>query len=676
MNRPSPLRHGRRKLGGLLFVLVSLYAIAGQPSEGETPAPVQPPPILPLETLLAEPLDAAARLSPDGGRLAYLAPFEGKVNVWVRSLPSGEGRPVSRETARPIADFFWSADGQTIVYLADRGGDENFHLHAVRVGSRIGPSRDLTPFPGAQVEIVSFPRRRPGVVVATLNLRDRSLADAYRIDLRTGARELAARNPGSAIGYLADDRGRVRVAWSLDAEGRYEISTRPSERKPWRKVRTYAIEDEIAPLRFHRDGRRIYMTSNQGRDLSRLVLLDLQTGSESEVAADPSGRVDLDLALFSEGTGEPNAARYFDDRPRWVARHPKVEKALALAAGARPGAATLESWSGDLDRWIVTLSAANDPGATYLLDLPRGRATLLSESRPWLAPFPLADMEPIHFPARDGLPLSGYLTRPSGGGGRPLPLVLLVHGGPWSRDRWEFSEEVQLFANRGYAVLQVNFRGSTGFGKRFARAAQKEFGRAMQNDLLDAVAWAVGSGIADPGKVAIVGGSYGGYAVLEALASTPQTFACGVDYAGPSDLVTLIEAFPPSWKPFLSRRWFPFVGNPAIPEDREDLRRRSPLGRADAIVDPLLIFQGANDPRVTQAQSDAIVRSVAKRGVPVTYLLAGDEGHSFGNRETALAVRRATEQFLARCLGGREQPTVPEEVETTLRALTQSLPSR
>ena len=680
MNHRTHSRIACRRIGGLLVALFFvLGGLADRPTGAQTAGAAPPetePPILPIEKLLADPQDAEAKLSPDGRRLAYLAPYEGKANVWVRPLPAGEGQPVSRETARPIGDFYWSADGKRIVYSADRGGDEQYRLHSVRVDSKIGPSLDLTPFPNVESEIVSFPSGRPGLVVAAMNRRDPTLTDAYRIDLETGALELAARNPGSFIGYLADDLGKVRVAWSLDGEGRIGISARPSEGKPWRQVRTYAIEDEVKPLRFHRDGRRIYVSSNQGRDLARLALLDLETGAESDVEADPLGKVDLDLVLFDEATDEPIATRYFDDRPRWISRHPKVEKALALAGRTRQGAATLESWSADLDRWIVSLDAPDDPGATYLLDLTQDRATLLSESRPWLAPYPLADMEPIHFAARDGLPLSGYLTRPPGTPRRPLPLVLVVHGGPWSRVRWGFSEEAQLLASRGYAVLHLNFRGSTGFGKRFARGAQKEFGRAMQNDLLDAVAWAIRSGVADSQKIAILGGSYGGYAVLEALVSTPEIFACGVDYAGPSDLVALIESFPPSWKPFLSQRWYPFAGNPAIPADREDLRRRSPLWRADAIVDPLLIFQGANDPRVTQAQSDAIVRSVAKRGVPVTYLLAGNEGHGFGNRETSLAVRRATEVFLSACLGGRKQPTVPEEVESTLRALTQSLSPR
>ncbi|MEP7009548.1 MAG: S9 family peptidase [Acidobacteriota bacterium] len=663
----SPLRRkAYLGIGGALGILLACRWVGA-----ETLAQSSDPPLVPIEQWLAEPQDAAARLSPDGRLLAYLALYEGKANVWVRSLPNGEGRPVSRETERPIDQFFWSADGRRVLYLVDRGGDENFHLYCVPVGRKIGPARDLSPYPGVQVEIVSFPVRRPGIVVATLNRRDPSLADAYRIDQKTGALEIAAENPGAFIGYLADERGQVRVAWSLDGEGRYELWSRPAERRPWRKVRTYAVEGEIKPLRFDRDGRRIYLVSNQGRDLSRLALLDLETGVESEVNADPLARVDLDLALFDEATGRPIAIRYFDDRPRWVARHPKVEKALALAGRARRGAVTLESWSVNLDRWIVTLEAPDDPGATYLLDISTGAATRLSESRPWLASFPLADMEPIRFTSRDGLALTGYLTRPPGSN-RRLPLVLAVHGGPWSRDRWGFSEETQLLANRGYAVLQVNFRGSVGFGKRLAQAARKEFGRAMQNDLLDAVAWAVDAGIADPKKVAILGGSYGGYAVLEGLGGSPSVFACGVDYAGPSDLVTLIEAFPPSWRPFLSRRWYPFVGNPALPADREDLLRRSPLGRADSITAPLLIFQGANDPRVTREQSDAIFHSLQRRNVPVTYLLAENEGHSFGNRETSLAVRRATEVFLARCLGGREQPSVAPEVEATLTALTQT----
>jgi dipeptidyl aminopeptidase/acylaminoacyl peptidase len=635
-----------------------------------SPVAAAPPPLIPIEELLANPAGTGAQVSPDGRWLSYLRPYEGKLNVWVRPLPRGPERPVTRDTARPIGDTYrWSADSRRILYLQDRGGDENYRLYAVAVDDETASPRELTPFPNVETELIATPAATPEAVLVTLNRRNPSLADAYRLDLRSGAADLVAENPGSFIGYVSDLRGRVRAALALDASGHYQLHARGDELSPWRLVRAYPIEDEIKPLAFHPDGRRLYMKSNHDSDLARLVLVDLASGTESVVEADPLGKVDLDRALFDEHTGALIATRYVGDRPRWHAVSAVVAKALAATRRAREGAVNLSSWSRNQQLWVATVEAANDPGASYLVEASTGRTELLSDVRPRLDRRRLADAQPIEYAARDGLRITGYLTVPPGLPPRGLPLLLLVHGGPWERDVWGFDAEVQLYANRGYAVLQVNYRGSTGFGKRFARAAQKQFARAMQTDLLDAVAWAVRSGVADPKRVAIMGGSYGGYATLVALTATPERFACGVDYAGPANLVTLIEAFPPSWGPFLPRRWYPFVGNPADSGDRRDLLDRSPLTRVDAVQVPVLIFQGANDPRVTRAQSDAIASALVRKGIPVTYLVAGNEGHSFGHRETSLAVNRATEVFLGQCLGGRVQPTVAPEITEAIEAM-------
>jgi dipeptidyl aminopeptidase/acylaminoacyl peptidase len=435
------------------------------------------------------------------------------------------------------------------------------------------------------------------------------------------------------------------------------------------------VEDKITPLRFHADGKRIYMLSNHGSDLMQLVLMDIETGAMSVVDRDPMNEVDIDQALFDDATGELLITRYIGDTIRW---YPKTAAMRGLAASAKalgrsiseigPGAAASGAWGFKVESPV-------DPGAAYLFDVKTGRPQLLFELFPALRGAPLARTEPVSFNSRDGLTLHGYLTLPVGRAPTGLPLVLYVHGGPWSRDIPTFESENQLFANRGYAVLAVNYRGSTGYGKKFSRAAKHEFGRAMQNDLLDGVRWAVERGTVDPSRVAIMGGSYGGYAALVGLTFNAGTFACVADYAGPSDLVTLMESFPPSWAPFMPRNWYPLAGNPNHPDDRAMLIARSPLYRVDSARAPLLIFQGVNDPRVTQVQSDRIALALHARKIPVTYLLASNTGHNFGNHETSVAVNRAAELFFARCLGGRAQANVAPGIESTLRALTVNLDS-
>ena len=647
-----------------------------------TPAPAagrqaEPPPLLPVEQLFASAAAFNAQVSPDGRWVAYLRPFRGKMNVHVRRLGSNTDRVVTRDTTRPIESYRWSADGQRILYLQDSGGDEGYHLFVADLGATAGPPpiRDLTPFSGIETELIAVPPHTPDTVIVTLNKRNPALADAYRLDLRTGALELAAENPGTFLGYVADPENRVRVAYALDTLGQYHFLTRSSEQAAWIDLSTYPVEDKITPLRFHPDGRRVYLLSNYGSDLLRLVLKDLTTGHETIVDEDPAGQVDIDGAVFDEGTGDLVATRYLADTIRW---YPKTLDGQRLQASIATQGRSLSD-IGSSDRYravrIARAESPTDPGATYLYDDRTRTLARLFEARPELARAVLARTQPISYRTRDGLVVHGYLTLPPGLEPRNLPLLLAVHGGPWSRDIWGFDSETQLFANRGYAVLQVNYRGSTGYGKRFARAARKEFAQAMHRDLLDAVQWAIDRGTADSRRVAILGGSYGGYSALVGLTFTPGVFACAVDYAGPSNLVTLIESFPPSWRPFLPRNWYSLVGNPNRPDDRADLERRSPIFRVGSANAPLLIFQGANDPRTTQEQSDKIARALHARGLPVTYLLARNEGHSFGNRETSLAVNRAAEVFLGRCLGGRVQPRVAQEIERTLQVLTVNLDS-
>lgn len=634
------------------------------------PAAVQDllPKLIPLEALFESPVMQWGGISPDGRWLSYIKSWHGRQNVFVRPVGSQRERTVTRDSVRSIQTYWWSGDGKRILWIQDRGGDENYHLYVADIADTSGQVRDLTPFKNVEVEVLALPSATPATAIITLNKRDPSLADAYRVDLATGELELAAQNPGTFLGYVADKRNRVRAAYAVDSTGRYQLFARESENAPWRMVKSYAVEDKITPLRFASDS-RLYMTSNEGSDLARLVLADLSTGKETVIDSDPLGQVDIDRIFFDDITGELLMTRYVADTARLYPKRPDMKALLDATRRAGGGVVEIGGGTNDRSRWVVTLHTPTKPAVTYLYSRQRGRLEKFYDPRPGLSAYRFAEMTPISFTASDGLRINGYVTLPPGRAPRALPLVVLVHGGPWDRDRWEFRSDVQLLANRGYAVLQVNYRGSTGFGKRFARAAKKQFGRAMHSDLLDGIAYLTRRGMIDTSRVAIMGGSYGGYATLVGLTFTPDKFACGVDYAGTSNLVTLLESFPPSWRPFLPRSWYPFVGDPRNPDDRTDMIARSPLFRADSARSPLLIFQGANDPRVTKPQADQMAVVLNRRHIPVTYLLAANEGHGFAESETALAVNRATEEFLGRCLGGRVQPTVSPRVAAALAAM-------
>jgi dipeptidyl aminopeptidase/acylaminoacyl peptidase len=654
--------------------LVSAFTAAkrNEPPPGSAPfvtAVDSLPPLIPIEALFEAPAAQWGGISPDGRWLSYMKPWRGHQNVFVRPVGSVAERNITRDSVRSVPSYWWSADGKRILWIQDRAGDENYHLYVAGISDTSGKPLDLTPFKNVEVEVVSLPYATPDVAIITMNNRDPALADAYRVNLTTGALELAATNPGTFLGYVADHDNKVRVAYAVDSAGEYQLWTRASEKTAWRMVKKYAVEDKITPLRFARDG-RVYMISNEGTDLGRLVLADLDTGKETIADRDPLGLVDIDEVYFDEAKGDVLMTRYIGDTARL---YPKTAEMKALLdATRRVGGGVVEIGSGTSDRsqWVVTLHTPTKPAVTYIYSGSNGRLERFYDPRPGLSAYRFAEMKPIAFTARDGVHLTGYVTLPRGLPARRLPLVVLVHGGPWGgRDKWEFQSDVQMLANRGYAVLQVNYRGTTGLGKRFARGAKKEFGRAMETDLLDGIDYLERQRLIDTSRVAIMGGSYGGYATLVGLTFHPQRFACAVDYAGTSNLVTLLESFPPSWGPFLPRSWYPFVGDPHNPADRADMLARSPLFRADSARSPLLIFQGANDPRVTKPQADAMALALHRRGIPVTYLLASNEGHGFGEAETSLAVNRATEQFLGKCLGGRVQLSVSPTVGAALKAM-------
>lgn len=608
-------------------------------------------PLIPLEHFFDDPERAAARVSPDGRRLAWLAPADGPLNVWVAPVEGGDPVQVTNDRDRGVRSYSWSRDGARILYMQDTGGDENYHLFAADFDHPDAPDRDLTPFDGVKVGVVDVPRVDPGHVLISTNRRDRGLFDVERLNLATGAIERIAENPGNIMGWLTDREGRLRAAFAQTPTGDHQVLVRDTEDQPFRVLADYANEDSGAPYAFSADGRQLYVGSARDSDLVRLVTLDVATGEERVIDADEEA--DLGSPIISDRTGELVGATYRRDRIVLHTFDDAFARDWERVRRIHPGDPMIASTDDDETTWTVAFDDDRDPGATYLFDRRTGDSRLLFRSRPWLDPTILAERKPVRITSRDGWTLRSYLTLPVGVEPKGLPTVLYVHGGPWARDSWGWEPTAQFLANRGYAVLQVNYRGSTGFGKAFTHAAEREFAGKMHDDLIDGVDWIVGEGIADPKRVAIFGGSYGGYAALVGATFTPDVFAAAISVVGPSNLVTLVRSFPPYWRPLLAGTWFKFVGDPDDPEELKDLEARSPINKVDQITAPLMVLQGANDPRVKKAESDQIVEALRARGVPVEYIVKEDEGHGFVKPENRLDVYRAVERFLATHLGGR-----------------------
>jgi dipeptidyl aminopeptidase/acylaminoacyl peptidase len=608
-------------------------------------------PLIPLEHFYDDPERAAARVSPDGRRLAWLAPADGPLNVWVAPIEGGDPVQVTNDRDRGVRAYSWSRDGARILYLQDTGGDENYHLFAADLDHPQAPDRDLTPFDGVKVGVVDVPRGDPSHVLISTNRRDRGLFDVERLNLETGTIEPVAENPGNIMGWLTDRDGLLRAAFAQTPTGDHQVLVRDTEDQPFRVLAEYANEDSGAPYAFTADGRALYVGSARDNDLVRLVTLDVATGEE--VVIDADDEADLGSPIISDRTGELVGAGYRRDRIVLHTFDDAFARDWELVRKIHPGDPMIGSTDDDETLWTVAFDDDRDPGATYLFDRRNGESRLLFRSRPWLDPAILAERTPVRITSRDGLTLRSYLTLPVGVEPKGLPTVLYVHGGPWARDSWGWEPTAQFLANRGYAVLQVNYRGSTGFGKAFTHAAEREFAGKMHDDLIDGVDWIVAEGIADPKRVAIYGGSYGGYAALVGATFTPDVFAAAISVVGPSNLVTLVRSFPPYWRPLLAGTWFKFVGDPDDPEELKDLEARSPINKVDRITAPLMVLQGANDPRVKKAESDQIVEALRARGVPVEYIVKEDEGHGFVKPENRMDVYRAVERFLATHLGGR-----------------------
>ncbi len=636
----------------------------------------QLPPLLDRELFFGDPEISGAQLSPDGRWLTFLKPYNGVRNIWIKGIdePFEAARPLTADE-RPVPGYFWSQDSRYVLYVQDKGGNEDFHVYAVDPTmppdpeSGVPPARDLTPYENTRAIIYAVPEATPGQILVGLNDRDPRWHDVYRIDLATGERTLVLKNEQELAGFTFDLEGRLRLATRITEDGSTEILRVDGDALV--PVYTCSVEEACSPLRFHRDGRRVYLITNRGeRDLTELVLFDPETGTETFVERDPEGQVDFGGAVFSDRTEELIATYYVGDRLRIYPRTEALAQDLEFLRSQLPeGELYLGSTTEDERLVLVTVQRDVDPGAVYLYDRQQRRVELLYRSRPELPTEYLAPMQAIRYRARDGVEIPAYLTLPRGVEPKGLSAVVLVHGGPWARDTWGYDAFAQFLANRGYAVLQPNFRGSAGYGKAFLNAGNKQWGTGvMQHDVTDGVRYLIESGIADPNYIAIMGGSYGGYATLAGLTFTPELYAAGVSIVGPSNLLTLLKTIPPYWAAV--RRIFDTrVGNPDDPADRERLKAQSPFYHADRIRAPLLVIQGANDPRVKKTESDQIVVAARDNGVEVAYMVAPDEGHGFRGEMNRLAMIAEIERFLARHLGGRYQEEMSPELEAHLASL-------
>ncbi|MDG6079007.1 S9 family peptidase [Erythrobacter litoralis] len=612
--------------------------------------------------LFGNPVASQGRISPDGEWVSWIAPDEGVMNVWVAPASDpANGKVVTDDRHRGISNHFWSTDSRYVMFVKDNDGDENFHVYAT--DPRSGETRDLTPVAeGARADIMGVSKDRPGIILVGLNERNPQLTDLYEVNIETGERTLIAENPGYAA-WITDNTYKPRMALAPKPDGGMNAVYLNEDMTPGEVFADIPSEDMLNTnvVGFSRDNSTVYMIDSRERNLAAGIAIDLTSG-ERRVIAEPS-KADLSGILTDNETYEPIAysTNYLKDE--WTALNDEAAAEIAFLQENLEGEFSISSRTEDDNTWIVYEGAAEAPGQYYVYDRTADTLTPWFATRPDLADAPLQPMHPLELKSSDGKTLVSYLTLPPGsdpdGDGRPdeaVPMLLWVHGGPWARDAYGYNTVHQWMANRGYAVLSVNYRGSTGFGKDFTNAAVGEFAGKMHSDLTDAVDWAVSEGIAQKDKVAIGGGSYGGYATLVGVTFTPDTFACGVDIVGPSSLATLIESFPEYWKPFLAGTWFRYVGDPSDPAAREAMIERSAISRIDDIRVPLLVGQGGNDPRVTKPEADNLVEAMQAKNLPVTYINYPDEGHGFQKPENRLSFFAAMEGFLGTCLGGRVQP--------------------
>ncbi len=605
---------------------------------------------IPLEDFFRNSEQTAFQLSPDGTYLSYMAPYADRMNVFVRKTgdTSSPALRLTGETDRSVAGYMWADNGR-ILFMKDTDGDENYQLYGVNTdGTNL---RAYTAFPGVRTTLIDDLEEQPGYVLIGLNRRNPEVFDPYRLNLETGELTLLAENPGNYQGWMTDHQGRLRVATAIVDGVNTQVLYRDTEDEPFRPVLTTNFRDVVSFMEFTPDDREVYAATNLGRDKMELVRMNPATCEELELLY-ANERYDISsisysrrrkklLSVYCTGHKEP-VRHYFDEEERLFR-----ERVQAHFPGQRLGIADSDKAE---EHYLIYVGGDRTRGAYWFYDVKTDTVTHLADLAPWLHKEEMNEMRPVKYTSRDGLEIEAYLTLPDGlklEDARDLPVVVHPHGGPWARDCWGYSSEVQFLANRGYAVFQMNFRGSTGYGRRFLEASYKQWGLKMQDDITDGVNWLIGQGIADARRVAIYGGSYGGYAVLAGLTLTPALYACGIDYVGVSNLFTFMNTIPPYWRPVLEMM-YEQVGHPET--DKEQLAATSPALHADRIVAPLFIAQGAKDPRVNKAESDQMVEALRQRGVEVEYMVKDNEGHGFANQENRFDFYRAMESFLAKHL--------------------------
>ncbi len=653
---------------------VLIAASALLPLAAASAQPLSNVPLIPRDVLFGNPVKAAGRISPDGKWLSWIAPRDGVMNIWVAPASNpAAAKALTNERTRPIRSYFWAPDSKQVLFVNDKGGDENFLLYGVNVVT--GAERGLTPFEKTRVDVVGVSPIVPERILVGLNNRDAKWHDVHSLDLASGKLTPVLMNMGGYAGFLADQNLVIRGALKSRSDGGndyFPVTANKVAAEPTEKI-TLEDSQTTQPAGYTSDGKTLYWVDSRGRDTAALIAQDVATGAKTVIAQ--NAKADIGDALSHPRTGriEAYSVNYLKDE--WTPVGTSVAADLAFLKKQLPGEYSVTSRTLADDKWTVAVASSSAPPTTWLYDRKARKLTKLFTSRPALEGQTLATMHPVEIMSRDGMTLVSYLTLPPGsdpdGNGRPsaaVPMVLLVHGGPWGRDAYGYNGTHQWLANRGYAVLSTNFRASTGFGKKFISAGDLQWGRKMHDDLLDAVDWAVKSGVTSADKVAIMGGSYGGYATLAGMAFTPDKFACGIDIVGPSNLETLLKTIPAYWEAG-KVQFYKRMGDPTTADGLALLKERSPLYKAGDIKHPLLIGQGANDPRVNKAESEQIVDAMKAKGIPVTYVVFPDEGHGFARPVNNIAFNAVTENFLSKCLGGRA-----EAIGATVRASTAQVP--
>jgi len=667
-----------KKLFQFLLCLALAATSLGAQTNGKKAAPVGLPPLIDRELIFGNPEIVNAVLSPDGKYLAFQKPWHDTRNIYVKGVdePFSAARLLTTETKRPVPGYFWTRNSEYILYVKDNDGDENFNIYAVdpaakpAAGAEAPPSRDLTGLKGVRVVIYDVPKSDPDLIYIGLNDRDKAWHDLYKLKLSTGEKTLLRKNTERIAAWTFDRQGNLRMASRSAENGDTEILRVDADK--FTKVYSCNVFEQCDIERFQKDGKRAYLVTNKGAnlDLTALELFDPETGKTELVESDPLKRVDFGTAVFSEATDELTNTNYEDDRVRRYFRDKRLEADFKWLEKNLPGKDVRRvSVTNDEHLWLIVANSDTEPGESYLFDRTNRSLTLQFKVRENLPRESLVEMKPVSYKSSDGLQIPAYLTLPKGIPAKNLPAIILPHGGPWGRDVWGYNPYAEFFANRGYAVLRMNFRGSAGYGKKFIDAGNNEWGRKMQDDVTWGAKYLIAEGIADPKRVGIFGGSYGGYATLAGVAFTPDVYAAAVDLFGPSNLITLLNSIPPYWEAG-RQMFYRRMGDPTTPEGKALLVERSPLTSAAKIKTPLMIAQGANDPRVNHAESEQIVIALRDRGFPVEYLLIPDEGHGFARPVNNMASLMAAENFFAKYLGGRHQEGGTPAVVARLKEVT------